>query len=156
MTTFKAVIIRRRPCGTTGDMPVKFLSVEITILIYYVRRQVNVVFDPGLMFGWTSNLDNFSAGRAFEYAMADLGRLKDAISGLEPKRFALVLVNDLYPAPFAIDHLKIDLVIMHVIGNFAVERKAYVRNDNARFEAVRSEIAIKHSDATRDPFGEIW
>ena len=56
-------------------------------------------------------------GELAKHTMTDLGRLEDAVAGLQTERFALVLVDDVDPATGAEDQLESDPVEVHVIRN---------------------------------------
>jgi hypothetical protein len=44
-----------------------------------------------------------------------MGRLQNTISGFQDERRPLVFVNYFYPASIAVDHLKIDIMVVHVV-----------------------------------------
>ena len=106
-----------------------------------------------LVVGGHCYLDDLAAGFALENPVTDLRRLDDPIARLKPKRLALVFVHHLYSAFDTADHLELDLVVMNVVGNLAVEGKTNARNRKLAIEIVTSQIAIQHAGAAHGPIG---
>ena len=85
--------------------------------------------------GWPKVSDSLideDAVRGFEHAVANLGRLNEAVAGGKPDRPALVLVDHIDPAAVAEDELEADRVVMdHVRHRAAVGDADVTRDDRA-------------------------
>src|ERR1700690_2204293 len=105
----------------------------------------------GLVFGGRAYFDDLETGRGFEDAMANARRLQHAVAFAHDERRSLILIDNAHPAAPAIDHLKTDAVIMHVIVHRTAVGDADLRGDDAPAEAAGNEIAILHARAACDP-----
>ena len=83
-----------------------------------------------------------------QHAVPDLGRLHDAVAGLQAERFALVLVDEVDPTAGAEDQLEPDPVEVHRVGDLAPTGDADVGGDEPSAPAVRQQVAVLHAGAT--------
>ena len=83
--------------------------------------------------------------------MAYVWRLQYAVPGLQDKRWALIFIHNFHPAFVAVDHLKFDVVMVHVVGNRAAVLDTDVRGDVTAAETTRNQVAILHTRASPAP-----
>jgi hypothetical protein len=95
------------------------LSYEAAFPLNGPCRQIELVVDPSLVLRRHGYLNDFRTCVTLKNAMANFRRLHHTIPRLEPKRFSLILVNHSYPSFQAVDRLKVELVIMHIVRNNA-------------------------------------
>jgi hypothetical protein len=84
--------------------------------------------------------------------MAYVGRLQYTISGLQHERRALIFVNHSYPAAVAVDHLKIDIMMVHVVGHRPTVRNPDVRRDESATPAIGDKVTVLHAGPAGAPF----
>ena len=107
----------------------------------------HLVVGEGFVQGRAGDLDHFQAGRAFQHAMADAGRLQDHVARRHDERLALILVDDPDPALADADQLEGDAVIMDPVGDRPALGDRDVRGDVAAAEPARDQVAIMHARA---------
>src|SRR5258708_30230321 len=76
--------------------------------------------------------------------MGYFGGVKHGSACFKPKGRSLVLINDSDTPFFTVDHLKIDLVIVNVIGNFPTLGQPNVRSNDLTSKPVGYQVAILH------------
>lgn len=125
------------PFGNRCDVANKSLTAEIAPRVDMIAGQLKVVIDPGFMGGRTGDLEDLRAGVGLKHSVSNLGRLKNAISGFEPKGRTLAFVNNPDTARDAKDHLKPDVVVVNMIGDWTAFGQSNPRSDYISAKAIR-------------------
>ena len=107
------------------------------------QRRLGV--SPRLVFGRAADLDHLHAVACFEHAMANGGRLQEAVTFQQEHRLALVFVGHAHPAPIAVDHLETDVVEVHVVGHRSTLGDEDVRGDEPSTETAGDQVAVAHA-----------
>src|SRR5512142_2086289 len=127
-------------------MTMKRLSAKAPIRVQTVR-QFHRTIGKGLVQRRTGDLDHLEAGRAFEHAMPDAGRLEDDVTGLHDKRLTLVLVDDLHPSASNTNKLQRDIMKMDPVCDRTALFNNDVRRDVTAAKTTWNEVAIQHAGA---------
>ena len=80
------------------------------------------MFGKCFVLGGCTDLDDFKIVLALEYTVTNFGRLQHTVAGVHYKRLTLIFVNNSHPATLAINHLKFNAVIVHIIGHWPAVR----------------------------------
>ena len=84
---------------------------------------------PRLVDGGATDLHDLHAVARLAHPVTDGRRLEHTVAGVHRDHLALVLVEDLHPSAVAVDHLELDVVVVHVVGDLATGRDEDVRGD---------------------------
>jgi len=127
------------------------LFVEVTMAVYARVWQIQPMVDMCLVFGGTTHFDHFHVVGTFENTMTYVGRLQDAVPGFHNKRRALVFVHDFDPASVAVNHLKRDVMMMHVVRYRSTLWNANVRCNQAAAKSTGNQITVLHTGTPHPP-----
>jgi len=128
------------------------LTSEAAIVVDFGTRQLHIMIDLRFVFRGATHFDHLHVVRTFENAVAYMGWLQNAISGLKDERGTLIFVNYAYPAAVAVDHLEFDIMVVHVIRHRPTVRDANVRRNESATPAIRNQIAVLHAGPPGLPF----
>jgi hypothetical protein len=114
------------------------LATEVAIFVDFDGRQLHIMLDLCFVFCRATHFYHLHVVRTFENTVAYVGWLQNAISGLQDKWRTLVFVNDSYPASVAVNHLKFDIMVVHIVWHPPAVRDADVRRDKSAALAIRN------------------
>jgi hypothetical protein len=103
------------------------------------------------MLGRPGYLYNFHSIRTLENAVSNVRRLQNTIAGLHYDRLTLVFINNAHPAFVTIDHLKFNVMVMHVVRHRAAVLNAYMRCDVFSAKSVRYQVPVLHARTSCTP-----
>ena len=83
--------------------------------------------------------------RAFENTVAYMRWLQYTIPCLQDKRGTLLFVNHSYPASVAVDHLKLDIMVVHIVRHRPTVRYSDVRGNESATAATRDQVTVLHA-----------
>ena len=107
----------------------------------------------GDVLGGAANLHHLGAGRAFQHPVTNHGRLQHAVTGVHEEGFALAFIDHPDPALAAKNHLKPDLVEMHIVRHQPALQDADVRCNEGAAMALGQQVAVAQTGAPNTPGG---